>query len=224
MYAVAVSPDSKRVAAASFDGTIVQWCVQAAIGRRINTLHGHTDVVRRVEYSADSTLLLSGSGDATVRIWDVSSGTQLRVFAQPSGVWCVGWLPGKPDRFVVADYVGGMRLCDATSGATIRAFDNDKHVVFALCFPPDGARLVAGTNGGVRVFDVASGRCVACGLRVLRNVRFHACMHGDCGANGVCVCVCVCVSLSHSMLMHIDMDGSVFDLHLSPDGSPVVGL
>ena len=97
----------------------------------------------------------------------------------------MGWLPGKPVRFAVADYGGDARLCDATSGATIRAFDTDKHIVFAFCFSPDGARLVAGMDDAVPVFDVASGRCVACGLRVLRNVRFRACMHagcrGDCG-------------------------------------------
>ena len=35
---------------------------------------GHTEIVISVAYSSDGTQLASGSGDNTVRIWDVASG------------------------------------------------------------------------------------------------------------------------------------------------------
>ena len=35
---------------------------------------GHTGAVNSVAYSSDGTQLASGSGDNTVRIWDVASG------------------------------------------------------------------------------------------------------------------------------------------------------
>ena len=192
--ALAVSPDSKRIASASKDGTIVQWCVQAAKGRRVNTLHGHSGTVRRVEYSADGTKLLSGSTDRTVRIWEASHGTQLHVFEQRTMVWCVRWLPSLPGHFAVAD-ADSMHLCDATTSSTVGVFDTEKRIVFTFCFSPDGARLVAGMAGGIRVFEVASGRCVARGLRVwLRNARCCACMHAGCRGDGGQVRTCLNVA------------------------------
>jgi len=142
-------------------------------------------LVRIVEYSADGTLLLSGSNDHTVRIWEVSSGAQLHAFEHRAMVWCLRWLPDQPTRFAVAD-ADSMHLCDATSGATIRAFDLDDRTVFTLCFSADGAWMVAGMNDGVRVFDVTCGRCVTRGLRMwLRNVRCCECMHAGCHGDGV---------------------------------------
>ena len=39
---------------------------------------GHTGAVTSVYFSADGKYVVSGSGDRTVRIWDVESGKQLK--------------------------------------------------------------------------------------------------------------------------------------------------
>ena len=42
-------------------------------------LEGHTDRVNSVVFSADGNLLISGSHDRTIRIWDVHSGHCLHI-------------------------------------------------------------------------------------------------------------------------------------------------
>ena len=46
----------------------------AATGALLNTLEGHSSGVVCVSCSADSTKIVSGSEDKTVRVWDAATG------------------------------------------------------------------------------------------------------------------------------------------------------
>ncbi len=67
---VAFSPEGKRLALASFDGTVKMW--DATSGQEMLTLKGHTSVVRSVAFSADGKRLASASEDGTVKVWDAT--------------------------------------------------------------------------------------------------------------------------------------------------------
>src|SRR6266700_5639907 len=43
-----------------------------------HTLRGHTEEIRQIAWSPDGRLLASGSNDQTVRLWDVTTGRQIR--------------------------------------------------------------------------------------------------------------------------------------------------
>lgn len=47
-------------------------------------LAGHTEAVLSVAFSPDGTQLASGSGDTTVRLWDLNTQTPLHT--------CTGWI------------------------------------------------------------------------------------------------------------------------------------
>lgn len=49
------------------------------------TLRGHTDPVYAVGLTPDGTKLITGSFDSTVRLWDVASGKEEKVFSGPTG-------------------------------------------------------------------------------------------------------------------------------------------
>jgi WD40 repeat protein len=49
-----------------------------ASGKCVKTLKGHSDYVRSVCFSKDDKLVVSGSGDKTLRLWDVASGKYVK--------------------------------------------------------------------------------------------------------------------------------------------------
>ncbi|HEX7878496.1 MAG TPA: serine/threonine-protein kinase [Candidatus Eisenbacteria bacterium] len=65
---LALSPDGRRVAIGT-EGQLVR-ILDAADGRELLTLHGHTGRLSVMTWSADGVFLASGAGDGTVRLWD----------------------------------------------------------------------------------------------------------------------------------------------------------
>jgi WD40 repeat protein len=73
VYAVAFSPDDKGrwIASGGEDGKVKIWDSQT--GKLLRTFRGHTDLIFSVEFSPpDGRLLVSGSRDHTVKVWDLS--------------------------------------------------------------------------------------------------------------------------------------------------------
>ncbi|MGV0102186.1 WD40 repeat domain-containing protein [Nostoc sp. DSM 114160] len=57
-------------------------------------MQGHTNSVYSVAFSADGCILASGSGDQTVKLWDVDTGNCLRTLSgHTRWVWSVGFSP-----------------------------------------------------------------------------------------------------------------------------------
>jgi GTPase SAR1 family protein len=125
---------------------------------------GHTGPVYAVAVAPDGATAVSGSGDATVRVWELASGECLRVLeghtdwvravaVGPDGTTAVS---GADDRTV--------RVWDLASGECRRVLEGHTNEVNAVAVAPDGATAVSGSDDGtVRVWDLASGQC----LRVL---------------------------------------------------------
>ena len=74
---MALDPEGKILATASYDKTVKIWNVQT--GDELSTCYGHKARVECVAFNQDSSLLASGAFDGTVRVWDVKTGTNLEV-------------------------------------------------------------------------------------------------------------------------------------------------
>src|SRR5260221_81451 len=89
---VAWSPDGKRLASASNDGTVQVW--DAADGGHVYTYRGHADHVNAVPWSPDGKRLASGSDDDTVQVWDAADGGHVYTYrGHADAVWGVAWSP-----------------------------------------------------------------------------------------------------------------------------------
>jgi hypothetical protein len=65
-----------------------------ALTRCTSSLPGHTDAVLSVAFSPDGTLLASGSGDKTLRLWDLLTQTPIATCeGHTHWVLCIAWSP-----------------------------------------------------------------------------------------------------------------------------------
>ena len=83
LYAVAISPDGKRIATGSYDKQVIIW--DAETTKPIHTLTQHNGAIYDLAFSPDGSLLASASGDETVKIWHVETGKRLDTLGQPTG-------------------------------------------------------------------------------------------------------------------------------------------
>jgi WD40 repeat protein/serine/threonine protein kinase len=86
-----LSPDGKWLAVADQIGAV--WLFDAVTGEPILALKGHQLFVLRMAFSSDSTRLLTGGADETVRLWDLRTGQELLVFEETSQAGSVAFSP-----------------------------------------------------------------------------------------------------------------------------------
>jgi WD40 repeat protein len=80
---VAFSPDGKLVLTGSTDNTARLW--EAATGKPVATLSGHTGSVFAAAFSPDGKLVLTGSDDNTARLWEAATGKPVATLSGHTG-------------------------------------------------------------------------------------------------------------------------------------------
>jgi glucose repression regulatory protein TUP1 len=73
---VAISPDSRLVAAGSLDKMVRVW--DAYDGKLLEQLEGHKDSVYSVAFMPDGNTLVSGSLDKTLKLWQLGGSKDSR--------------------------------------------------------------------------------------------------------------------------------------------------
>jgi len=138
--ALAVSPDGKRVAIGHYQRMISLY--DTATLERLDVLHGHTKPISAIVFSPDGAQLASASTDGTTRVWDLASGTTLRVLTNAS--------TPRPITSLAFSRDGEMLVGGNTYGARVWAWQRDARLVleghrsfvYRVVFSPDG-RLIA---------------------------------------------------------------------------------
>jgi WD40 repeat protein len=159
--ALALAPDGKGRAGALGDLSVRLW--DAAGGKELRALEGHTDVVNTLAFTPDGKGLVSGSDDGTLRLWDVRTGKELRRFAGPGkAVWRVAVSPDGRALASVSSGRDALRLWDVATGKERHRLEGARAGnggVLRVAFSPDGRVLASGGfDHTVRLWDVASGR------------------------------------------------------------------
>ncbi len=107
----------------------------------------HTGGVWSIAFSPDGSQFVSGSDDQTMRLWDVASGEELRLFNGHTGsVRSVAFSPdGSQSVRGGSDHT--VRLWDMANGEELRLFSGHTDIVWSVAFSPDGSQIVSGSAG-----------------------------------------------------------------------------
>ena len=172
VYAVALSADGKLAVSAGgnvfgpggevkkgSDYTIRVW--DAATGKQLHRLAGHTDAVASLAFSPDGRRLASGGGadDRSVRTWDLATGKAEHVMTGHESV--VQGVAFAPDggRLVSVGWASPPRVWDVATGREAVRVD-DAGGWQGAAWAPDGRSFVAAGWDVLAVFDAATGKVV----------------------------------------------------------------
>jgi WD40 repeat protein len=220
---VALSADGRRLASA--DGNVIQlW--DAAAGKPLGDLRGHTDTVRVLAFSPDASRLASAARypDFPPRLWDTTTGRAVVLRGHKNTVLALAFSPdgrriatGSRDRTV--------GLWDAATGRSVALLPGHTAPVVRVLFSPSGAYVISASwDHTLRLWDATGGELLAV-LRGHRGPVDAAALSAD----GHCL-----ASLSQDGTVRLwDVEalarntvlrghgGFVYDVAFSPDGEHV---
>ncbi|MGD9229948.1 MAG: caspase family protein [Desulfobacterales bacterium] len=122
---------------------------------------GHSKDVTSVAFSPDGTMVVSGSQDNTVKVWDVTSGREIVTLkGHKNMVWSVDFSPD--GNFVISGSRDGfLILWDILSGKKIRTMGGNKGQILTVKFHKSGKYALSGSNAAeLKLWDLKSGRAV----------------------------------------------------------------
>ncbi len=153
--AVRFFEDDERVAAASVDGEIFVWNVAESSDEPL-VLGGHGDAVYALAVAGE--FLISGSGDGTIRFWDVAGARPLQALSEHGGpVLALDTAPGT-GRLVSASADRTVRAWGLDAGESLAVLPAGVAAVRAVALHPDGQRVAWGDDDGrLEVVSLSTG-------------------------------------------------------------------
>lgn len=149
---VAWSPDGKLLAVASYN----LYILDAQTLQQVAVIDAG-GWIESVVFSPDGTMLASTSlADGGVKLWEVSSGSELRAF---SGFELASDVDFSPDgtKLAVSVMMMTAKILDVSSGSELLTLPGH-YAVFAVAFSPDGQTVATADIGESILWDVATGR------------------------------------------------------------------
>ncbi|PIN22725.1 WD40 repeat-containing protein [Handroanthus impetiginosus] len=141
----------------SLEQILVPETVFALSEKPICSFQGHLDVVLDLSWSK-SQQLLSSSMDKTVRLWDLSSKSCLKIFSHSDYVTCIQFNPVDDRFFISGSLDAKVRIWSIPDRQVVDW--NDLHeMVTAACYTPDGqGALVGSYKGSCRLYSTSENK------------------------------------------------------------------
>jgi WD40 repeat protein len=143
VYGLAISPDAKLVATASYDKLIKLW--DSETGKEVRTLKDHTDAIYSLDFTPDGKRLVSAAADRTIKVWNPESGERLFTLNEPTDA--LNTVAVSPDgkRVAAAGQDKNVRVwvLEEKSATLQSALISHEDAILKLAWSPDGKTLVS---------------------------------------------------------------------------------
>ncbi|KAI7902932.1 WD40-repeat-containing domain protein [Cokeromyces recurvatus] len=136
----------------SYDNTVAIW--DLSVGRLMHRMEGHTSNVYSVVIDPPRNQCMSGSMDSSVFIWDLATGNCLHKLNGHSIL--VGLLGLTQNYLVSAAADCTLRVWNPNNGICEHVLAGHEGVI--TCFKHDDEKVISGSEGGLKVWDIKTGR------------------------------------------------------------------
>jgi len=160
---IAISPYGKRILSGSSDQSVRVW--DSGSGRKVAKLEGHLGQVWSVLALHDNTrVLTAGTGDKTLRLWELASGKCLKMIecgtAEGDDVFSSAVNPAGTQA-LSGHRDGRVRLWSLETGRCLATLKGHSGIVKSVQIAPNGRFAVSGSKDKtVKLWDLESGTCV----------------------------------------------------------------
>jgi WD40 repeat protein len=136
-------------------------------------MRGHSGWVQSAVFSPDSRIVLTGGTDGTARLWNLTTGREVRTFGNRSEQVTRAEFSRDGTLVVTGSSDGTARVWDVRTGTQRASLAGDGSEQFHATFSPDAQAVLTWRPGGrARVWEWTTGRNVALGGRGVQGAAF----------------------------------------------------
>src|SRR6266545_3049707 len=152
-----IAPDGKHAALWDWDHGTALHLFDLETGKEKEVAVGHLKWVSTVLAQPGGKLVVSGSSDGTIRLWDPATSRELRRW-RPQSAWhpAVFTADGKTLAFGDYDTTAFIRVCGLEDGKEVRRLDTE--ATKRLAISSDGRLLLAADFTRIEVWDFVRGK------------------------------------------------------------------
>jgi WD40 repeat protein/transcriptional regulator with XRE-family HTH domain len=160
VFSVVASPDGKRLASLSNDGTLKVWDT-SSYKELLSIPTGliEQSILRFISFSPDGKRLVAPAGARLVKVWDVVTGKELLTLSGHTDEVTTAIFSPDGTQIATGSWDTTAKLWDAKTGKDLITFTGHESGIATLAFSPDGSRLYSGSDAdGVGIaWDIVSG-------------------------------------------------------------------
>lgn len=150
----AIATHGNTLVSGSYDNTVRVWNIES--GRLVHLMEGHTQKVYSVVIDAERNRCMSGSMDSSVRIWNLNTGECIKKLEGHTVL--VGLLALSNQYLVSAAADSILRVWSPETGVCHHALSGHGNSI--TCFQHDNYKVISGSEGGLKMWDIQTGRFV----------------------------------------------------------------